>query len=103
MLGALVAAGQPLDISQAFRPAALLSTLAQHAARTAGVAPGHLQLVSCWPGGRLPGSTPGLAVPVTGLLLQGAAFGGVHLEPLHEVRLAVRGCWPLGCKQRLLA
>lgn len=87
VLGALHAAGQALDISQAFRPAALLIALGQQAASMAGVAPGHLQLTSCWPGGRLPNSTSSLVVPVTGLLLQGARLDGVHLEPLQEVRL----------------
>jgi hypothetical protein len=74
---------QQLDLSQPFRPGALLSALSQQAARQAGVALGQLQLVACWRGARLADGS-GLAVPVTGLLLQGALFDGTGLQPVQQ-------------------
>lgn len=79
---------QPLDLSTAFRPAALLNALEQQACREARVALGELQLASCWPGASLAGAgQPGrLRVAVTGLLLQGALFDGYSLQPVQQVR-----------------
>jgi hypothetical protein len=90
---------QALDLSTAFRPGALLSALAQQAARQAGVALGQLQLVACWSrggGGATAHASPApvavlgdgaspLEVPVTGLLVQGALFDGGRLTPVQQV------------------
>lgn len=74
----------PLDLHQLFRPAALLNALRQQAARTSGAALDALRLAATCDVRRLP--TGVLAVPLAGVMLQGAAFDGERLSALMQVR-----------------
>ena len=88
--------GPPLQLSQLFRPAALLGALRQAAARASGAA-----VAGRGAGGSLPAALDALRLvsaidpallppaalapaPVAGLLLQGAAFDGRRLAPVES-------------------
>ena len=87
--GGLLAAKQPLDLSQLFRPGALLNALRQAAARQSGVPLDGLRLAtSCDP--RRLGGGGAMVVQLGGLMLQGASFNGTQLRPVEVVSRGAR-------------
>jgi hypothetical protein len=83
--GGLLAAKQPLDLSQLFRPGALLNALRQAAARLSGVPLDGLRLATSCDPRKLPGGSAALVVQLGGLMLQGASFNGTQLQPVEAV------------------
>ncbi len=79
--GSLLGSG-PLDLSQLFRPRALVNALRQQTARQLGVSMDQLKLVTAWDARRLASSSPAVHMQVSGLLIQGAAFDGTRLAPV---------------------
>lgn len=78
--GSLLDGASPLDLSELLHPGAFLNALRQQTARALSTPLDALRLDSAWDSGRLRGAT--LAVPVAGLLIQGASFEGSRLTAL---------------------
>lgn len=78
--GSLLTCGQALDMSELFHPGTFLNALRQQTARALATPLDALTLATAWDASKLRGAP--LAVQITGLHIQGAAFEGSKLAAL---------------------
>ena len=75
-----------VDLSQLFHPHTFLNALRQQSARALGAPMDTLKLATCWNSNRLQASAATLTAQLGGLLVQGALFDGIKLNPVDQVR-----------------